>query len=195
MVLMTGCYNIVDPNGAVLHEGLPGVEAGPVYTQLAIDQLMPGWGGPFIAIALFFFAFTTILGYYYMAETNTAYLNRTIKKPILMLVVKVVFLGTVAFGTLRASSLIWAMADVGVGMMAYLNLTAILLLQSIAFIALKDYEYQKRLYTNPIFHPDQLNIKNATYWDSDRAEKNLVVEESQGVDNLNDISKMRNYTN
>ena len=130
-----------------------------------------------------------------MAETNTAYLNRTIKKPILMLVVKVVFLGTVAFGTLRASSLIWAMADVGVGMMAYLNLTAILLLQSIAFIALKDYEYQKKLYINPIFHPDQLNIKNATYWDSDRAEKNLVVEESQGVDNLNDISKVRSHTN
>lgn len=78
---------------------------------------------------------------------------------------------------------------------ASLNLTAILLLQSIAFIALKDYEYQKRLYINPIFHPDQLNIKNATYWDSDRAEKNLVVEESQGVDNLNDISKVRNYTN
>lgn len=159
MVLMTGCYNIVDPNGAVLHEGLPGVEAGPVYTQLAIDQLMPGWGGPFIAIAIFFFAFTTILGYYYMAETNTAYLNRTIKKPILMLVVKVVFLGTVAFGTLRASSLIWAMADVGVGMMAYLNLIAILLLQGIAFKALRDYEQQKGRKLNPTFHPEDIQIK------------------------------------
>ena len=186
MVLMTGCYNIVDPNGAVLHEGLPGVEAGPVYTQLAIDQLMPGWGGPFIAIAIFFFAFTTILGYYYMAETNTAYLNRTIKKPILMLVVKVVFLGTVAFGTLRASSLIWAMADVGVGMMAYLNLIAILLLQGIAFKALKDYEQQKNRQLNPTFHPESLKINNASYWDKNRAEKNLIVEENQGVDNLID---------
>lgn len=54
---------------------------------------------------------------------------------------------------------------------------------------------KKKLYINPIFHPDQLNIKNATYWDSDRAEKNLVVEESQGVDNLNDISKVRSHTN
>lgn len=188
MVLMTGCYNIVDPNGAVLHEGLPGVEAGPVYTQLAIDQLMPGWGGPFIAIAIFFFAFTTILGYYYMAETNTAYLNRTIKKPILMLVVKVVFLGTVAFGTLRASSLIWAMADVGVGMMAYLNLIAILILQGIAFKSLQDYEIQKKHTVNPIFEPEHLNITNADYWIKNRGTNNLTIENKIGVDNLADLN-------
>ncbi len=188
MVLMTGCYNIVDPNGAVLHEGLPGVEAGPVYTQLAIDQLMPGWGGPFIAIAIFFFAFTTILGYYYMAETNTAYLNRTIKKPILMLVVKVVFLGTVAFGTLRASSLIWAMADVGVGMMAYLNLIAILILQGIAFKFLQDYEIQKKHTVNPIFEPEHLNITNADYWIKNRGTNNLTIENKIGVDNLADLN-------
>lgn len=187
MVLMTGCYNIVDPNGAVLHEGLPGVEAGPVYTQLAIDQLMPGWGGPFIAIAIFFFAFTTILGYYYMAETNMAYLNRTIKKPILMLVVKVVFLGTVAFGTLRASSLIWAMADVGVGMMAYLNLIAILIIQGIAFKSLKDYEIQKKHTVNPIFQPEHLNIANADYWIKNRGTNNLTIENKIGVDNLADL--------
>lgn len=188
MVLITGCYNIVDPNGAVLHEGLPGVEAGPVYTQLAIDQLMPGWGGPFIAIAIFFFAFTTILGYYYMAETNTAYLNRTIKKPILMLVVKVVFLGTVAFGTLRASSLIWAMADVGVGMMAYLNLIAILIIQGIAFKSLKDYEIQKKHTVNPIFQPEHLNIANADYWIKNRGTNNLTIENKIGVDNLADLN-------
>jgi len=52
-------------DGSMIFEGLKGVEAGPVYTQAAIDQLMPGWGGPFIAITIFFFAFTTILGYYF----------------------------------------------------------------------------------------------------------------------------------
>ena len=122
-----------------------------------------------------------------MAETNTAYLNRTIKKPILMLVVKVVFLGTVAFGTLRASSLIWAMADVGVGMMAYLNLIAILLLQGIAFKALRDYEQQKDRLQNPTFHPEVIHIKKASYWNKNRAEKNLAVEENQGVENMSDI--------
>lgn len=187
MVLMTGCYNIVGPNGHFLYEGLRGVEAGPVYTQAAIDTLMPGLGGPFIAVTIFFFAFTTILGYYYMAETNMAYLNRFLKKPILMVVCKVVFLGTVAFGAMKASSLIWTMADVGVGMMAWLNLIAILLLQKPAFIALKDYEEQRKLGLNPVFHPHQLGITHTVYWEGFRAEANLQIEEKSGVDNLSGL--------
>lgn len=187
MILMTGCYNIISPDGAILFEGLKGVEAGPVYTQLAIETLMPGWGDPFIAVAIFFFAFTTILGYYYMAETNVAYLNRTFKKPILLLIVKAIFLVTVCFGTLKASSLIWSMADVGVGTMAYLNLIAILLLQKPVFQALKDYEAQRNQGINPVFHPESLGIQGADYWKAGRAERNLSVEEEQGVTNLDGL--------
>ena len=184
MILMTGCYNMVSPNAQTLYEGLPGVEAGPVYTQAAIDQLMPGWGGPFIAITIFFFAFTTILGYYYMAETNVAYLNRYIRKPVMITVCKAIFIGTVAFGAINSSTLIWTMADVGVGTMAWLNIIAILLLQKPAFLALKDYETQLREGRNPVFHPEQLGIEHATYWEGGRAEANLAVEEASGVDNL-----------
>ena len=187
MVLMTGCYNIADPNGGFIYEGLKGVEAGPVYTQAAIDQVMPGLGGPFIAITIFFFAFTTILGYYYMAETNAAYIHRTIRTPFIMVVLKVIFLCTVAFGTLKASTLIWTMADVGVGTMTWLNLVAILLLQKPAFAALKDYEKQRNLGINPVFFPDTLGIKNATYWRTGRAEENLIVETEKGVDNLDGL--------
>ncbi|MFR3318292.1 MAG: alanine/glycine:cation symporter family protein [Sutterella wadsworthensis] len=184
MILMTGCYNMQTPDGSMIFEGLKGVEAGPVYTQAAIDQLMPGWGGPFIAITIFFFAFTTILGYYYMAETNMAYLNRYIRKPVLMSACKAIFIGTVAFGAINSSTLIWTMADVGVGTMAWLNLIAIMLLQKPAFIALKDYERQLKDGLNPVFHPEQLGIANATYWEGNRAEDNLAVEEESGVDNL-----------
>lgn len=184
MILMTGCYNITDGSGQLLFEGLKGVEAGPVYTQAAIDKLMPGLGGPFIAITIFFFAFTTILGYYYMAETNAAYINRYIRKPFIMTVLKVIFLATVAFGALKSSTLIWTMADVGVGAMAWLNMIAILLLQKPAFQALKDYERQKNLGINPVFHPEALGIHNAQYWEGDRAEENIIVESEQGVDNL-----------
>lgn len=187
MVLMTGCYNVVGPDGAFLFEGMKGVEAGPVYTQAAIDTLMPGLGGPFIAVTIFFFAFTTILGYYYMAETNMAYLNRFLRKPFLMVVCKVVFLGTVAFGAMKASTLIWTMADVGVGMMAWLNLIAILLLQKPAFLALKDYERQRSLGLNPVFHPQELGIENTVYWEGKRAEANLAIEEEHGVDNLSGL--------
>lgn len=183
MILLTGCYNIERADGSYLFEGLTGAVAGPAYTQHAIDQLMPGWGSPFIAVTIFFFAFTTILGYYYMAETNVAYLNRYIKRPIIMSACKAIFIGTVAFGALNSSSLIWAMADVGVGTMAWLNIGAIFLLQGIALKALGDYESQRNLGLNPVFHPERLGIVNATYWEGSRAEANLTVEEAVGVDN------------
>ncbi|MDO5530849.1 sodium:alanine symporter family protein [Sutterella sp.] len=189
MVLMTDCYNVVNPEGGFLHQALEGVEAGPVYTQLAIDSLMPGWGGPFIGIAIFFFAFTTILGYYYMAETCVAYVNRVLKAPVLMLIMRLIFLATIALATLRASTFIWSMADVGIGMMAWLNLIAILLLQGTAFKALKDYEEQMNAGINPVFHPEKLGIKNATYWEGNRAERNEVIEEELGVDNLDGITR------
>lgn len=184
MILMTGCYNIQAPDGTMLYEGIKGVFAGPVYTQTAIDSLMPGWGGPFIGVTIFFFAFTTILGYYYMAETNVAYLNRYLRKPVMITVCKAIFIGTVAFGAVKASSLIWTMADIGVGTMAWLNIIAIFLLQKPAFKALKDYEAQLRSGANPVFHPEKLGIENASYWEGTRAEANLAVEEEAGVDNL-----------
>lgn len=51
---------------------------GPAFTQIAIENTLPGVGKIFIALALFFFAFTTILAYYYIAETNIAYIRRSI---------------------------------------------------------------------------------------------------------------------
>ncbi len=52
-----------------------------LFTQLAIESALPGIGKPFIAFALFFFAFTTILAYYYIAETNIAYLRHCHQDP------------------------------------------------------------------------------------------------------------------
>ena len=99
-------------------------------------------------------------------------------------VCKAIFIGTVAFGAVKASSLIWTMADIGVGTMAWLNIIAIFLLQKPAFKALKDYEAQLRSGANPVFHPEKLGIENASYWEGTRAEANLAVEEEAGVDNL-----------
>ena len=184
MILMTDCFNVIGESGKAIVTHLPGVDAGPVFTQMAINKVMPGWGSPFIGVTIFFFAFTTILGYYYMAETNVAYLNRYLKRPILMTICKAVFIITVTFGAIRSSDVIWSMADVGVGLMAWSNVIAILLLQGIALKALKDYETQKLRGVNPVFHPEALGIAHADYWEGSRAESNLAIEEESGVDNL-----------
>ena len=70
MILLTGLYNVQGPDGTMLYTGLAGVEAGPIYVQSAFETILPGLGATLLAISLFFFASTTILAYYYIAETN-----------------------------------------------------------------------------------------------------------------------------
>jgi AGCS family alanine or glycine:cation symporter len=165
MILFTGMYNVQAPDKSFIVNNLPGIEAGPKFTQAAIETVFPGFGAGFVAIALFFFAFTTIMAYYYIAETNIAYLTRKqqhSKWP--MFALKVVILAATFYGSVKNASLAWALGDVGLGIMVWLNVIAILILFKPAIIALKDYEEQKKQGLDPVFDPEKLGIKNADYW-------------------------------
>ncbi|GAA3537310.1 alanine/glycine:cation symporter family protein [Zobellella aerophila] len=164
MVIITGTYNVMGKTGEALVENLPGVAAGPGYTQAAVESIMPGFGSVFVAIALFFFAFTTILAYYYIAETNVAYINRKIHRPWLVFALKIALMASVVYGAVKTADLAWGLGDIGVGLMAWLNIVAILLLQKPALVALKDYEAQKAQGLDPQFDPAKLGIKNADFW-------------------------------
>ena len=164
MILSTGMYNVMNQAGEAIVEALPGVEAGPGYTQAAVETILPGWGSGFIAVALLFFAFTTIIAYYYMAETNIAYINRKAQRPWMILALRIGILAAVTYGTVRSANLAWAMGDIGVGLMAWLNIIAILIIQRPALKALKDYERQRKAGTDPVFDPDALEIENAEFW-------------------------------
>jgi alanine or glycine:cation symporter, AGCS family len=142
MILLTGAYNVADGAGGFLREGLPGVAIGPGYTQAAVDSVLPGFGPAFVAVALFFFAFTTLMAYYYYAETSLAYLGRESTKPWMLNSLRLVYLVVVFFGTFHTAELAWAMGDIGVGAMAWLNIIAILLLAKPARDCLLDYERQ-----------------------------------------------------
>jgi AGCS family alanine or glycine:cation symporter len=172
MILITGAYNVQGAvEGAFLVQNLPAdIGAnGPVFTQMAIESALPGVGKPFIAIALFFFAFTTILAYYYIAETNIAYIRRTFKVNGLMFFLKITLITAVFYGTVKTANLAWAMGDVGVGLMAWLNIIGILIIffmSKPALKALADYEeQQKRGVTEYTFNPVALGIKGADYWE------------------------------
>jgi alanine or glycine:cation symporter, AGCS family len=168
MILFTGMFNTVGTDGKTfIVEKLPGVEAGPGYTQAAVDAVIPGFGAEFVAVALFFFAFTTIMAYYYMAETNIAYLLRGRNGKVPMFLLKVVILGATFYGAVKEASLAWAMGDAGLGIMVWLNLIAIVLLAKPALIALKDYEEQKKQGLDPVFNSKKLGIKNAEYWEEE----------------------------
>ncbi|WP_047045493.1 alanine/glycine:cation symporter family protein [Vibrio mexicanus] len=172
MILITGAYNVHGgAEGAFIIQNIGAdISAnGPVFTQMAIESALPGVGKPFIAIALFFFAFTTILAYYYIAETNIAYIRRTLKVNGLMFMLKLVLMAAVFYGTVKTAGLAWAMGDVGVGLMAWLNIVGIIIIffmSKPALKALKDYEeQQKQGVTEYTFNPIKLGIKGATYWE------------------------------
>jgi AGCS family alanine or glycine:cation symporter len=164
MILCTGKYNVAHPDGSMIVENLPGVAAGPAYTQAAVETVLPGFGAPFVALALMFFAFTTIVAYYYMAETNLQYLNRHTPRPWSTLVLRLLIMASVGFGAVRSATTAWDLGDVGVGLMAWLNIIAILILQRPALLALVDYEAQKKQGREPVFDPDKLNIRGAHFW-------------------------------
>jgi alanine or glycine:cation symporter, AGCS family len=68
------------------------------------------------------------------------------------------------YGSVKTAALAWALGDVGLGIMVWLNLIAILILAKPALIALKDYENQKKQGLDPVVDPEKLGIKNADYW-------------------------------
>ena len=169
MILITGAYNVHGEAGFII-QNLPAATdpESPAFTQLAVDSIAPGIGKPFVAVALFFFAFTTVLAYYYIAETNVAYLRRFFRFPGELLFLKIAMMASVFYGAIRTASLAWGLGDIGVGLMAWFNIVAILILffmGNAALKALKDYEAQRKAgvekYT---FDPDALGIRNADFW-------------------------------
>ena len=166
LVLASGMYNVHAPDGvAMLHSGLPGVEPGPGFAQAAVESILPGWGAGFVALALFFFAFTTIMAYYYMAETNLTYVAGTGRThPLAILLLRLGIMAMVVFGAFHNATQAWALGDIGVGLMAWLNIIAILILHKPAMLALRDYEAQKKAGKDPVFDPDALGIRNADFW-------------------------------
>lgn len=167
MILITGTYNTTDGAGGFLfaNPALNGVEPGPVFTQSAVDTLIPGLGSAFVAIALFFFAFTTLMAYYYYCESNVAYLTKKMKNhKTVFTVTRLVLLAMVFVGSINSAGLVWALGDVGVGLMAWLNIVAIILLTKVGLKTLKDYEQQKKAGLDPVFDPRKLGIKNADVW-------------------------------
>ena len=171
MILITQQYYVagVDASisGGVLGPNV--IISSPAFTQLALESVMGGFGKTFVAVALFFFAFTTLLAYYYIAETNVAYLRRFFRIPYELTILKLLLMASVFYGSVRTASLAWGLGDIGVGVMAWLNIIGILILFLMGKPALKtlwDYEEQlKAGVTKYTFDPKKLGIKNADFWE------------------------------
>lgn len=175
MILFTGMYNVTaEDEQSLIISNLPDTaeinESRP-FTQMAVNEVLPGFGSGFVAIALFFFAFTTIMAYYYIAETNIAYLLKKRKGDVPIFLLKIVILAATFYGAVKTANLAWALGDIGLGIMVWLNIIAIVILAKPALITLKDYERQRKEGKDPVFNPKELGIKNADYWEQEHKEK------------------------
>ncbi|MCM3760289.1 alanine:cation symporter family protein [Alkalihalobacillus oceani] len=179
MILFTGLYNTEAPDGTMIVNNLPGVEVGPGFTQEAINSVFSGFGTGFVAIALLFFAFTTIMAYYYIAETNVTYLlrGRQLDWPILL--VKLALLVATFYGALRTADTAWLLGDIGLGIMVWLNIIAIVILAKPALRTLKDYERQKEEGLDPVFNPKDVDIQNADFWESYQTDNKQEAQKQQ----------------
>ena len=164
MILFTGQYNVTNPNGGFIVQHLPGIESGPIFTQYAVSTVFPAIGSAFVAIALTFFAFTTIMANYYIAETNVSFIQSYKTAKLLKNLLRVAILISVFIGCVTTAKTAWTLGDIGGGLMAWLNLIAILLLRKKVDIVFKDYHILRKQNRNPKFDNSKYKIPNMDFW-------------------------------
>ncbi len=137
VILLSGQYQIGN-----------GME-GSALTQRAISSYVGDWGGVYLAVAIFFLAFSSVIGNYAYAEGNVEFIT---KKRGVVGLFRVAVLAMVMFGSVGHLPLVWAMADTSMGLMALINLVAILVLGKYAHAAWCDYQKQRAAgIADPVF--------------------------------------------
>lgn len=142
IILISGLYQTPELNGIAL-------------TQSALQSEVGSIGPIFIAIAIFLFAFSSIIGNYYYGEANIRFITSNTK---VMTAYRICSAGLmVIFGALASFELVWNIVDLFMAFLTVCNLVAIVLLGRYAFRLLDDYLQQKRQgIKEPTFHRSQL---------------------------------------
>ncbi|MDD6619269.1 MAG: alanine/glycine:cation symporter family protein [Clostridiales bacterium] len=141
-------------------EGKSGVLDGIPYVQAAISANVGKWGIHFITFSIFAFAFSSLVGNYYYAESNILFIKNS---KVLLNVFRVTCIVAIFLGAQADFSLMWNIADITMGVMAIINIISIFLLGGIAMKALKNYEQQRKQGINPVFKGKDIGIED-TVW-------------------------------
>ncbi len=142
IILISGLYHVPELNGIAL-------------TQSALQSEIGEAGPVFVAVAIFLFAFSSIIGNYYYGEANVRFIT---SRPEVMTIYRVCSAGVmVMFGAMASFELVWNIVDFFMALLTACNLVAIVLLGRYAFRLLDDYRSQKRQgIKEPTFHRQQL---------------------------------------
>lgn len=116
----------------------------------------------FITAAILLFAFTSIIGNYSYAESNFKFVFENNK--LGLIIFRLVCLVPLVLGAMSNLQLAWNLADILMGLMALVNIIAIVLLGKVAFKCLEDYRTQKREGKDPVFKASKVGIKDTECW-------------------------------
>ncbi|WP_261130588.1 sodium:alanine symporter family protein [Bacillus sp. Marseille-Q3570] len=152
-----------------------GSEDGIQLTQQALTYHVGDWASFLVAVFIFLFAFSSVVGNYYYGETNIEFINP--EKKGWIFIYRLAVVGMVMFGSVAQLAIVWSLADLFMATMALVNLIAIAMLGKIAFNALQDYVTQKRTGKNPIFNPRTIGLKNTEIWDEEREYHETMAKE------------------
>lgn len=150
IILLSGLYTSKESNGIIL-------------TQNALEGSMGSWAGIFLAFIVLLFAFSSIVGNYYYAQSNIEFIKNS---KLALNGFRVLVVGMVAFGSIADLSFVWNLADLFMALMAVINLIAITLLGKIAYAALADYKKQRATGQDPVFYTSNIKgLKNVEAWE------------------------------
>ena len=145
-------------------EGKSGTLDGIPFVQAAISSNVGKWGIHFITFSIFAFAFSSVIGNYFYAESNILFIKNS---KLVLDIFRVTCVIAVFLGAQADFGLVWNLADVTMGFMAIVNIIAIFLLGKVAIKVLKNYEKQKKEGKNPVFFEDEVGL-TGTVWTKDR---------------------------
>ncbi|MBD7946195.1 alanine/glycine:cation symporter family protein [Psychrobacillus sp. FSL K6-2684] len=118
-------------------------------TQVSLVDSLGSWASTFLAIAIFMFAYSSVIGNYYYGETNIGFIKES---KTMLLIFRVLVVGFVMFGSVAKVQLVWDLADLFMALMAIINLVAILMLWKIAKRVINDYVLQRKKGLDPVFY-------------------------------------------
>lgn len=142
-------------------------KTGIELAQYALVQHIGSWAGPFLAVMIILFAFSSIVGNYYYGDINMPFICDS---KTALNVYRVMVVGMVMFGSVAEVPFVWNLADLFMALMAIVNLVAIAQLSKYAYIALKDYMDQKRAgIVEPEFDPSVMPDQKGIYcWGNEK---------------------------
>ena len=135
-IIICTCTAFIILCSGVFDNGHNGIEL----TQDALNHEIGAIGSSFVTIAIFFFAFTSIVGNYYYGETNIQFMT---KKRWVIYIYRIAVGAMVMIGAVSQLDFAWALADITMGLMTLCNIAAILVLGKYAIRLLDDYRNQK----------------------------------------------------